>query len=720
MFEDDNPIQKAECDLLKRSEYAKKIAHSILNMNAENGLCIGMFGPWGSGKSSILNMILEYINEKVTKQEDETIVLTFNPWNFTSEEQLFRQFFYTLANQFANRKEKIAKETGDAIKKYVNTAVDIALLVPDKRVAIGVKALNFFKSFFQNGNILDDRDLTKQKKNIEDRLRKQNKKIIIVIDDLDRLPNSSIQLIFQMVSSVAKFPNTIYMLAFDRNVVVNALSKVQNCDGNNYLEKVIQIPLEIPAIREEELQKILFAKLDHIIDTYKFELDVPHWQYVFKNCIEGNIKTLREINRLINTLQAKCIIAGNDLDFADLVGITLIENKFPDFYYWIKSNKDKLVGSTSLSNNSFKDNKIVIEANKREIQNLFPRDEVLFCGMLEVLFPYWARNQSADLNTMIRKQRIGHIDIFDRYFCLSLDKGEIPRVIINRILFDMGEVELTEFLKNDSVNYSCKCLIRELEAATCELVDNRRSVIAKTLIKNADLFDIDENISMFELTSYTQAMFLIENLLNGIKSSISVYSLLKDAIENADQDSIRMVSRLINLIEKQHGRLLDTNDSAYGQPSISLDQLLECEKSFLAKIKELSKSIDIFDLKESALILYLFENFDKDGFNEYLDEQLSSELETLKYLCTFASHWRSSDGGDAWSYGRDYKKYLSDDKIKSAYEKCLKDGSIWMLSEEQQLDVIAFELFTKPSKEWIGNVPKKYIVERQKELKHNK
>lgn len=181
-----------------------------------------------------------------------------------------------------------------------------------------------------------------------------------------------------------------------------------------------------------------------------------------------------------------------------------------------------------------------------------------------------------------------------------------------------------------------------------------------------------------------------------------------------------MVSRLINLIEKQHGRLLDTNDSAYGQPSISLDQLLECEISFLAKIKELSKSIDIFDLKESALILYLFENFDKDGFNEYLDEQLSSELETLKYLCTFASHWRSSDGGDAWSYGRDYKKYLSEDKIKGAYEKCLKDGSIWMLSEEQQLDVIAFELFTKPSKEWIGNVPKKYIVERQKELKHNK
>ena len=522
-----------------------------------------------------------------------------------------------------------------------------------------------------------------------------------------------------MVSTVAKFPNTIYLLAFDRNVVVNALSEVQNCDGNNYLEKVIQIPIEIPAIREEGLQRVLFAKLNQIINIYKFELDIPHWQYVFNICIEGNIKTLREINRLINTLQAKCIIAGNELDFADLVGITLIDNKFPDLYYWIKSNKDKLVGSTSLGKNELKDNKTVIEANRKEIHNLFPKDEELFCDMLEVLFPYWARNQTIASDIMIRKQRIGHIDIFDRYFCLSLNKDEIPRVIINKVLFDMDGEELTEFIENVSEKYSCKYLLRELKAAAGELGNDRRSLIAKTLINNANLFDINEKSSMFELSTYTKAMFLIEDLLSGIKDSISVYSLLKNVIENANQDTIRMVSRLINFIEKQHGRLLGTNDTAYGQPLITLEQLIECEKSFIARIIEFSKSTDIFDLKESALTLYLFENFDKDGFAQYLDKQLSSTLETLKYLCTFASHWKGSDGSEEWSYNNEYKKYLSEEKIKNAYEDCLKEGSFWLLSNEQQLDVIAFELFTKQQKDWFGNVPKKFIVKRQEELKQS-
>ena len=109
MFADDSPIQGAEFDLLNRSEYAKKIGHSILDMNAENGLCIGMFGPWGSGKSSLLNMILEQIEKDNKYNESKAMVMSFNPWNFTSEAQLFQQFFYMLANQFASSKEQLTK-----------------------------------------------------------------------------------------------------------------------------------------------------------------------------------------------------------------------------------------------------------------------------------------------------------------------------------------------------------------------------------------------------------------------------------------------------------------------------------------------------------------------------------------------------------------------------------------------------------------------------------
>lgn len=58
-----------------------------------------------------------------------------------------------------------------------------------------------------------------------------------MIDDIDRLSNEQIQLIFQLVNAVAGFPNITYLLSFDKDIVVRALSNVQHCDGEEYLKK---------------------------------------------------------------------------------------------------------------------------------------------------------------------------------------------------------------------------------------------------------------------------------------------------------------------------------------------------------------------------------------------------------------------------------------------------------------------------------------------------
>lgn len=99
-------------------------------------------------------------------------------------------------------------------------------------------------------------------------MREANKKILIVIDDIDRLTNSQIRDIFQLVKQVADFPNVIYILAMDREIVRSALSEVHNIDGNECLEKIIQIPFEIPELRRTKLHEIFFAKLDQIIREF--------------------------------------------------------------------------------------------------------------------------------------------------------------------------------------------------------------------------------------------------------------------------------------------------------------------------------------------------------------------------------------------------------------------------------------------------------------------
>ena len=91
-------------------------------------------------------------------------------------------------------------------------------------------------------------------------------KIIIVVDDIDRLNNTEIRQIFQLVKALADFPNTVYLLAFDKEVILRALAKVQGGPGLEYLEKVIQVPFEIPPISRAELENLFFSKLDEIIE----------------------------------------------------------------------------------------------------------------------------------------------------------------------------------------------------------------------------------------------------------------------------------------------------------------------------------------------------------------------------------------------------------------------------------------------------------------------
>lgn len=96
---------------------------------------------------------------------------------------------------------------------------------------------------------------------------------------------------------MADFPNTIYILAFDYDVVVRALSKVQHGDGKEYLEKVIQVPFEIPAPSMKNIHDALFSKLNTILG------DIPEdrwakvtWAELFQFGLQKYIRSIRDVD----------------------------------------------------------------------------------------------------------------------------------------------------------------------------------------------------------------------------------------------------------------------------------------------------------------------------------------------------------------------------------------------------------------------------------------
>ena len=126
-------------------------------------------------------------------------------------------------------------------------------------------------------------DMQGQKDEIIRTMVKENLKIIVSIDDIDRLSEEEIIAVFQLVKALADFPNAVYLLAFDYDVVVRALGTVQHGDGQEYLEKVIQVPFEIPAPSMESIHDALFSKLNGILgDIPDNRWDKATWAELFQ------------------------------------------------------------------------------------------------------------------------------------------------------------------------------------------------------------------------------------------------------------------------------------------------------------------------------------------------------------------------------------------------------------------------------------------------------
>ncbi len=298
---------------------------------------VGLFGKWGSGKTSIVNMMLKEVEEqqKNCSDSEKLIVIKFEPWNFSSTDQLLSQFFIRLSNEFQIKGDKYLAKIGKGLERY-SDAFDRLISVPSDWAG---GLLSFFgkKVAATVGNKLkkgrEDKDISKQKEYVGKLLKERSNRILIVIDDIDRLSNEQIRQVFQLVASVAKFSNTTYLLIFDKDIVVKALEKVQEGDGKDYLEKIIQMPIYIPDIKPAKLQQVLLNRLNEIVSKYK-ETGFSQIRLgkLYEPCIAPLVDSIRMINRLCNAVQFKLSSISTEIDFADIVAISVLEIQHPEVY----------------------------------------------------------------------------------------------------------------------------------------------------------------------------------------------------------------------------------------------------------------------------------------------------------------------------------------------------------------------------------------------------
>ncbi len=439
-FSVDTPIKEFDEDILHRSDFAKHFARSLVSMSGTGSFTVSLNGCWGSGKTSLLNLIKKELNYICNTDDTISIypnIVDFAPWNTLDEDAIISQFFNAFTESFPVSK----------LRKIINSKITkgaIKVLENIPNIGSKIKALNsafdkYFKCFLE-----EEKNLLKQKNNIVKRLEKLPLRYIVFIDDIDRLNKQEIRLLIQLMKAVCDFPNVTYVLAFDKDIVANALEDEQKVDGSAYLEKIIQLSIDLPEISQDDLRNYLVQQVNTVIKNVEDdELDKDRWYNIYKNGFGDYFLTLRSVNRYINAIKFKFPSHKpvlNVVDFLIMEGIALFE---PALLSHIHDNRYLLCKQAAYG-------------DKDSILNNFnskAKEITTHYNILPILFPvlqtHTLGSYSSTINMHEAKARgmICYEDNFDYYFEGHLRPNALSKGQIIEILNFSDISLLNEFIK---------------------------------------------------------------------------------------------------------------------------------------------------------------------------------------------------------------------------------------------------------------------------------
>jgi len=228
----DAAISTATEDLLERAKFAMSLADTIAQSACDHSLVIAINGGWGTGKSSIKNMVVESL-----RKGDRAEIVEFNPWDFSGEKELAVAFFHDLGvalgvHDATADKERIA--TWNALSSRLSSGGTAVKTIGKVLGMAGVPMAEFIANTVgvalkESGQLskqakdaleeqvkLEKKTVSELKQQLRDNLPKSKKPLIIIIDDIDRLASDEVCLLFRLVKANSDFPNLLFLLLFDR------------------------------------------------------------------------------------------------------------------------------------------------------------------------------------------------------------------------------------------------------------------------------------------------------------------------------------------------------------------------------------------------------------------------------------------------------------------------------------------------------------------------
>lgn len=417
-FSNDRPLSNRADDKLNRAAFAERVASVLRGLPKGTGLVVGIHGPWGDGKTTVLNLLWGEL-----EGDDAMAVVEFNPWRFTDEPSMLAGFFRLLASVI---RAKLATK-GETFAGWVETIGRYAAVANDRLgkaadVAAGVA----------------EPSLEELRSRLSDALAKADKKIVVLVDDIDRLDKHETHTLFRLIKACADFPNVCYVLAFDDVAVAKSLGERygsgDEASGRAFLEKIIQVPLKLPVALKEDLRSLCFQQVDQALDAASVELskeETNDFVSRFERGISIKLDTPRAAKRYGNALMFALPMLEGEVNMVDLLLLEAVRAFYPAIYDCIRANHVEFSGVESEYLRRGENGPRCATLLKSIIEAMPAEEQKAVKSLLLDLFPrlgsaYGSGTYGSDwLTKWAKAKRICSPDYCHRFFSYAVSKTDV-------------------------------------------------------------------------------------------------------------------------------------------------------------------------------------------------------------------------------------------------------------------------------------------------------
>lgn len=447
----DRPLQAGnalDADALGRRSFASRVTAVLERVSPEAGLVVSVEGAWGCGKTSLLAMVEELLDS--TSENQRAVVVHFNPWLIGDRDALLRQFLASIAKavkltDHAKEGKRVAKE----LKTYAK-AFDVLKLIPGAEPWASIVKSVVESVGDASEAVFDHKtpDIEARKQDLERALRKFPRRIVVLIDDLDRLYPAEVYEMVRIIKAVGDLPNVGYVLAWDEKFVSAALENLNVPYAAAYLDKVVQVRLPVPPLsfaqRVTQMNQGLARLSDEARERYFPNGDDRHG-LVFHHGLSELMEHPRDVVRLFDVVMSIEPELRGEVHLADLIGLAALMVKAPSVFALLRRTPQAFVGRRPGTRAMFESTEEVIKACTEERNTAIAE-----CGnpsavrhLVHYLFPETAKadDEYAFDRVVFTEGHLGHPNRLSVALQLSTGLGDVSLVKVRRFLFQPAERE---------------------------------------------------------------------------------------------------------------------------------------------------------------------------------------------------------------------------------------------------------------------------------------